>query len=85
MKRVSDSGEAVVLVPPVLEPVEVQVPLGAIPVEVRDIRVAIQMPPDRLYKIPSMPPLIEYSPSCTLFRASKPTSILYQVAFIFER
>ena len=69
MKRVSDSGETVVLVPPVLEPVEVQVPLGAVPVEVRDVAVAIRIPPDRLYKIPSIPLLIEYSPSCILFGA----------------
>lgn len=63
MKRVSDSDETVVLVPPVLEDVEVQVPLVAVPVEVRDIAVAIQMPPDHLYKISSLTPLLEYSQS----------------------
>ena len=47
MKRVSDGGEPVDLVPPVLEPVEVQVPLRAIPVEVGDVAVAVRVPPDR--------------------------------------
>lgn len=46
IKQVSDSGETVVLVPPVLEPVEIEVALVAVPVEVWNVAVAVEMPPD---------------------------------------
>ena len=84
MRRVSDGEETVVLVPPVLEPVEVEVPLVGVAPEIRDVAVAIQMPPDRLYKIPSIPPPFECSRGCIVFGALKPAGILYQVASFFK-
>lgn len=64
MKRVSGGEEAIVLVPPVLEDVEVEVPLAVVPVEVSDVAVAKAVPPDRLYGVPSAPPPVECSPGC---------------------
>ncbi len=47
MKQIANRSKAIVLVPLVLEPIEVQVALGAIPVEVRDVPVAVRVLPDR--------------------------------------
>ena len=82
MKRVSDSEEPIVVVPPVLEPVEVQVALRTVPVEVRDVPV-VEMLPD-LYRIPSMPLSLEYSRDCIVFETLKSTNILHQVASFFR-
>ena len=46
MKRVSDGRESVYLVPVVLDPVEVQVALRTVPVEVRNVAVAVPVLPD---------------------------------------
>jgi hypothetical protein len=51
----------VVVVPVVVEPVEVPVPPVAVPDEVTDAEVAI--PVAIMYEMPSTPPLIEHSPS----------------------
>lgn len=45
MKQVADGGEPVDLVPVVIDPVQVQVPLRAIPVEVRNVAVAVAVLP----------------------------------------
>ena len=50
MKRVSDGREPIDLVPVVLDPVQVQVPLRAVPVEIGNVAVAIQVPPDRIVR-----------------------------------
>ena len=49
-KRVADSGEAADLVEVIVDPVQVQVPLGAVPVEVRAVAVAIEVLPHRTAK-----------------------------------
>jgi len=46
-KRVAGTDEPVVGVEVVVEPIEVQVPTLAIPVEVRHVAVAIRVHPDR--------------------------------------
>jgi len=46
MKRVSDGREPVDLVPVVLDPVQVQVALRAVPVEVRNVAAAEPVMPD---------------------------------------
>ena len=61
MKRVSDCQEAVVVVPPVLKPVEVEVPLVRIAPEIRDVPVVEVLP--NLCRIPSMPLSFECSRS----------------------
>jgi len=59
-----ETDEPIVRVPVVvLEPVEVQLPLLAIPVEIRDLAVAVRVLP-KMCKISSMPPLFECSRSC---------------------
>lgn len=65
MKRVSNGEEAIVVVPPVLEPVEVEVALARVAPEVRDIPV-IEVLPD-LYRISSVPLPFEYSRGCIVF------------------
>jgi len=47
MKRVSDSEKATVLVPVVLKPVEVELALAVPLVEIRDVPVAVRVPPLR--------------------------------------
>ena len=50
IKRVSRAEKTIVGVPVILEPIEVEVPALAIPVEVRNIVVAIRVLPDRCVK-----------------------------------
>ncbi len=45
MKRVADCSETVVVVPLVAPPIEVQVALFGVPVEVRDVAVVVQVLP----------------------------------------
>ena len=52
----------VVVVPVVVEPVEVRVPPASDPDEATDAEAAA--PVAVMYEMPSMPLLIEYSPSC---------------------
>ena len=52
----------VVVVPVVVEPVEVRVPPVVVPDEVTDVEVVV--PVAVMYEMPSMPLLIECSPSC---------------------
>jgi hypothetical protein len=47
MKRVANGSESVDLVPVILEPIEVQVALTAVSVQIRDIAVAVRVLPDR--------------------------------------
>lgn len=46
MKRIADSTETANLVPVVLDPVQVQVAVRTVPVEIRDAAVTIQVLPD---------------------------------------
>ncbi len=66
MKKVARTKQTIVVVEVVLKPVEVQVPLLAIPVEVRDIAVVVAIVPV-MCKVPSISLPIEYSLGCILF------------------
>jgi hypothetical protein len=57
--KVANRQEAVVGVPVVVEPIEVEVTLRTIPVEVRHVAVAIDLANGALYKKPSVPPPLE--------------------------
>lgn len=46
MKRFAHSREPTVVVPPVVNPVQVQVALRTVPVEVRAVAVAVRVLPD---------------------------------------
>jgi hypothetical protein len=67
MKLLADAHQTVVGVEVVVEPVPVELPPVVVPVQVRDIEVAVRIAPYALYKIPSVPLPIEFSPSCILF------------------
>lgn len=71
MKRLSDGGKSVVLVPLVLEPIEVEVPLAGVTPEIRDVAIAIAVLSDRLCNISSMPLPFECSQGCILFGTLK--------------
>ena len=47
------------VVPIVVVPIEVEVPLRVVPVEVRDVAVAIDRSDGAMYDVPSVPPLLE--------------------------
>lgn len=47
MKQVSGTEQTIIAIEIVLEPVEVQVPLIAVPVEVRNIAVAVRILPNQ--------------------------------------
>lgn len=61
MKRVSRPNETIIGIPVIVEPVEIEVPPPAIPVEIRDVTVTIGVLPDLFYKISSMTPSLECS------------------------
>lgn len=52
--RVANSEEATVRIPVVVPPIEVQVPLGVVPVEVRYVAVAVNHRLGALYEKPSI-------------------------------
>ncbi len=47
MKRFADNRETTIVIPPVVDPVQVQIALRTVPVEVRAVAVAIRVLPDR--------------------------------------
>lgn len=47
MNVLAESKETIVLVPIVLAPIQVQVPLAVPPVQIRDVAVAVRIPPVR--------------------------------------
>ena len=63
MKRIADEGKPVVVVPIVLEQIEVRIPLRTVEPDVRDMIVALE----RMYRIPSMALPLECSWGCILF------------------
>ena len=54
--KVANGEEPIVRVPVVVEPVEVQVALGVVPVEVRHVAIAIDLGDRAMCYEPSMPP-----------------------------
>lgn len=64
-KRVSDGREDTVTIPPVVKPVEVEVPLTIVLVQHEHAEVAVRE--DHSCKISSLPPPLEYSLDCILF------------------
>jgi len=83
MKRVSNCEEPVVIVPPVLEPVEVEVALARVAPEIRDVPI-VKVLPD-LCRIPSMPLPLEYSQGCILIWDLKVLQYSAPSSFIFWR
>jgi hypothetical protein len=69
----------VVVIPVVVEPIEVPVPPVAVPVEVTNVEVAI--PVAVMYKTPSIPLLIEYSPSC--IESSILNALAYRTKYLY--
>ncbi|MEK7651723.1 MAG: hypothetical protein AAB351_00725 [Patescibacteria group bacterium] len=63
MKKVANGGETAVVIPPVLEVVEVKLALVVPIVEIRHVAVAISVRPDRAFmcNISSNPPPLEYT------------------------
>ena len=60
-------------VPPVVVPVQVQLALRAVPVEVRHVAVAVAiLPHGAVYKISSLPPPLEFSQGCIVFGIYNP-------------
>jgi len=57
---VANTEETVVGIPVIVPPIEVQVALGIVPVEVRNVTVAINLTNGALCKKPSMPPPADY-------------------------
>lgn len=47
MKRLAEGEEPVVRIPVVLEPIEVQVTLAIVAIEIADVTVAVRVLPDR--------------------------------------
>jgi hypothetical protein len=47
MKRVPNDGETTIVVPVILDPIEVQLTLRIVPVEIRNIAVTIRVLPNR--------------------------------------
>ena len=47
MKRISDSEETTMLVPVILEPIEIELALAIPLVEIRNVPVAVRVPPPR--------------------------------------
>ena len=47
MKRLAEGQEPIVRIPVVLEPVEVEVPLATVAIEIADVAVAVRVLPDR--------------------------------------
>jgi len=73
MKRLAKGEEPTALIPVIVRivPVQVQIALGTIPVQVRHVAVAVRVDPARalvICKTSSKPPPIEYSQGCIVFR-----------------
>ena len=87
MKKLADGEEPVDRVPVVLIPVQVEVALDTVLVEVRNVAIAIGVTPDRARRnctkhLPLHHPLnsLEVEPNSAPWR----TNILYQVSLFFQ-
>ncbi len=62
MKGVADKDETIVGIPLIvgIRPIVVEPRLPVVTLRVKDVRVAIVV---EMYNVPSIPPLVEYSPS----------------------
>lgn len=70
MKRLAERQEPAVIIPMIVIPIEVQIPLGVIDVEIRHIAITIRIDPGRTQRTcrtPSKPLPIESSLGCILF------------------
>lgn len=61
-QKLSPRQKPVVGIPVLVVPIEVEVPLRAVPVEVRHVPVVTDVRGGTLYEMPSVPPPLEYSP-----------------------
>ena len=62
------AGRGVVVVPVVVKPVVVPLPPAIVPVEVANVEVAVRVAV--AYKVPPVPPPLEYSQGCIAFGIS---------------
>jgi len=62
MRKVADSEETVVRIPVIIPPIEVQLVLRVILVEVRDVPIAVHLCRGTLCRILSGSPLLVYQP-----------------------
>ena len=62
MKTHAKGEHAVVAVPPVLDPVEVRIPVVGIAVQDGNARIAVLVEPDQIYRITPSTLSVEYSP-----------------------
>lgn len=72
MKRVARGEEPAVLVPVVIVPVQIEVALRVVPVQVGEVTVAIAVHERGAAKICEAPPVslpVEFSPGCIVFGA----------------
>jgi len=70
MKRLAERQEPAVIIPMIVIPIEVQVPLGIIAIEIRHITITIRIDPGRAQRtcrIPPVPLPFEYSWGCIAF------------------
>lgn len=51
MKRVSDERETVEATPPIVEPVEIELPVAGVTPEIEDVRVAVRVAPCTSYHL----------------------------------
>ena len=68
MKQFADGqhGRGVVVIPVVVQPVVVGHPAVFVPVHVPNVEVVV-LGVAEMYRVPSVPPLFDYSPSCIVF------------------
>lgn len=67
MIKLADGKKAKVVVPVVVKPIEVEVTIRTVPVEVRHVAITVRVNPGRavkMYKILSSAPPFEYSRGC---------------------
>ena len=70
-ERVANGEEAVVAIPVIVPPIEVELPLGVVPIEVRHVAMTPDLGDGTLYKLPSIsPPLVHPSEDSRLYSSS---------------
>jgi hypothetical protein len=89
--KVANGQETVVVIPVIVPPIEVEVALGTVLVEVRHVAVTIDLANGALYEKRSMPPPTEYFTFQRLYRIcdsrscrSTSRSFSYQLSLFFK-
>ena len=82
-KRIARADHTIIGVEVVVEPIEVQVPALAIPVQVRDVALAITVTPV-MCKVSSQPPSFDYSWDCIEFGIVSPNTLHRVSSFLID-